>query len=190
MDAAPARRKQRQNVLPVTPVQYSCLVKWSTGDFVNDLHQPTQPELLPDTLDRLAMQSCSGGPFFPGIECGRIMKSPDTWDFTAPFAPFRINAAMVRPGQITGGNALPWQADFLACAWDPQIFLGWWPAQRPDHVFTPASPTVPKMWDRGIGGELGSDGMVLNWDKLGIVRRRVDASGKETFTEIQRILPG
>ncbi|MBS1873209.1 MAG: LodA/GoxA family CTQ-dependent oxidase [Acidobacteria bacterium] len=178
-----------KNVLTLTRLQYDCLVKWSKGDFVGDLDQPPPPELLPDALDRAAMQSCSGGPFFPGIECGRSMKDPATWDFSEPYVPFRVNPAL-RPGEITGGNALPWQADFLACTWDPQLFLGWWPAQRPDHVFTEASPTVPKFWDRGIGGELGDDGMVLNWHKLGVVRRRAGAAGSTVFAEIERMLPG
>jgi len=177
-----------ENVLPLTPVQYTCLSKWSIGQFVNDLHSPAPAELHPDALDRLSLEACSGGAFFPGIEVGRIMKLANTWDFTVPFVPFRINADAIRPGQLTGGNALPWQADFLACAFEQQAFIGWWPAQRPDNVFPEATPTVMQFWDRGISGDLGPDGMIANWHKLGIVRRRVDAFGIETFVEVQRVL--
>jgi hypothetical protein len=175
------------NVLPLTPTQHACLVDWSNGKFVNDLHSPPVQELLPDALDRISMQNCSGGAFFPGIECGRIMKLLSTWDLSLPYVPFRINTA-IHPGQITGGNAIPWQADFLACAFDPQLFIGWWPAQRPDDVFPETDPGVVKMWDRGISGDLGSGGMVTNWHKLGIVRRRLDANGNERFIEVERIL--
>src|SRR5207244_2173716 len=103
------------------------------------------------------------------IECGRIMKLQATWDFTTPYVPFRINHAAVHPGELTGGNALPWQADFLACAFDQQSFIGWWPAQRPDNVFPEATPTISKFWDRGISGDEGPGGLIANWHRLGIV---------------------
>lgn len=133
-------------VLPLTSVQYTVLQRWAAGEFIGDLGQPPQPELLPDALDRVALESCSGGPFFPGIEAGRIMQRPGTYG-----APLRI-ATHTRPGELTAGNALPWQADFHACAWEMQGFIGWWPAQRPDHVRPEDSPTVFKDWTRGISG--------------------------------------
>ena len=174
------------SVLPLTPTQYACLVKWSTGSFVNDLHSQPAPESLPDALDRIAMQSCSGGAFFPGIECGRMMKAPP-WDFAVPFVPFRLNSA-IRPGEFTGGNAIPWQADFLACAFEQQAFVGWWPANVP-ITCSPSSSRRSRAWDRRIAATWGPGGLVANWHKLGIVRRRVDVTGKETFVEVQRILP-
>ena len=155
-------------VLPLTSVQYRMLQHWAAGNFQGDLQNPPPPELVPDALDRASLESCSGGAFFPGIEAGRIMTDPQTYGH-----PFRI-ASTMKPGQITAGNALPWQADFEACGWDMQGFIGWWPAQRPDHVRPEDSPTVFMDWARGISGvQDGTDrDMVDGWHRLGIVRSR------------------
>lgn len=169
-------------VLPITRVQYTFLQQWAAGDFVGDLDQPSPPEPLPDALDRLALQGCSGGAFFPGIEAGRIIKTPILYS-----APFRLDATALKPGEITAGNALPWQADFDACEWEGASFIGWWPAQRPDHVRPEATPTVFKDWDRGITGVLDESDrdMVDGWSRLGIVRRRETTAG-EVFVETER----
>jgi L-lysine epsilon oxidase-like protein len=170
------------HVLPVTKAQYTFLKQWAAGDFIGDLNAAPAAELLPVALDRLALQGCSGGAFFPGIEAGRIMKDPALYK-----APFRLNAAALKPGQITAGNALPWQADFHACAWEGSSFIGWWPAQRPDHVRPESNPTVFMNWDRGITGVLdnGDRDMIDGWSRLGIVRRRVTTAG-EVFVETER----
>jgi hypothetical protein len=102
--------------------------------------------------------------------------------------PFRLDADKLKPGRITQGNALPWQADFNACRWESQSFIGWWPAQRPDHVLPEANPTLPLDWDRGISGDLGDQGMVKAWHLLGIVVGKTDANGNTIFVETQRKL--
>ena len=52
-------------VLPVTTVQYTMLQRWAAGNFTGDLQNPPTPPLLPDALDRAALESCSGGAFYP-----------------------------------------------------------------------------------------------------------------------------
>jgi hypothetical protein len=173
-------------VLALTRVQYGYLAAWAAGTYTNDLATPPPPDPEPDALTRVALQECSGGAFFPGIEAGRIMKDSGTYD-----SAYRI-AAAVKPGQITQGNALPWQADFLACRWEAHggsgNGLAWWPAQRPDHVIPEANPTGPPLdWDRGISGDLGPDGLVKAWHKLGVVVERV-VNGQAIMMETERIL--
>jgi hypothetical protein len=168
-------------VLPLTALQYAALQHWAAGTFVNDLGLPQPAEPLPDALDRVALEAASGGAFYPGIECGSIMRDPTIYS-----EPFRIDPARVTPGQLTQGNALPWQADFYACSWDPQQFLGWWPAQRPDHVLTAASPNTPTDWIRGINDDLD---LVSRWHLLGIVVKQIDAAGHVTYRESERLLP-
>jgi hypothetical protein len=169
-------------VLPLTKSQYAFLKQWAAGDFIGDLDDPPAIELLPNALDRMALEGCSGGAFFPGIEAGRIMKDPAVYS-----APFRLKASALKPGQITSGNAVPWQADFHACAWEGQRFIGWWPAQRPDHVRPENTPTLIMDWDRGITGVLdnGDRDMVDGWSRLGIVRRRITTAG-EVYVETER----
>ena len=60
--------------------------------------------------------------------------------------PFRLSPALVRPGQLTEGMALPWQADFNDCA------DSWWPSQRPNNVYASAGsvPDVPVNWADGV----------------------------------------
>jgi hypothetical protein len=169
-----------KQVLPLTRAQYTALRHWAAGNFVNDLGGPPAEELLPDALDRAAMEACSGGAFFPGIEAGRIMKQPEVY-----VAPLRLDADALKPGQITQGNAVPWQADFWACSWESQSFIGWWPAQRPDQVLPEAAPTIPQEWDRGISGDLGERGLVKSWHRLGVVVRRTGPGG-EIFVETER----
>ena len=170
------------HVLPLTASQYTFLQQWAAGNFIGDLNAAAPIELLPDALDRVALQGCSGGAFFPGIEAGQIMKKPSIYS-----AAFRLDASSLKPGEITAGNALPWQADFHACAWEASRFIGWWPAQRPDHVRPEANPTVFMDWDRGITGVLddGDRDMIDGWSRLGIVRRRTTTAG-EVFVETER----
>jgi hypothetical protein len=168
-------------VLPLTSVQHTMLQQWAAGNFKGDLQNPPPPDPLPDALDRAALESCSGGAFFPGIEVGRLMTDPQTYG-----EPFRI-ARTLSPGQLTAGNALPWQADFHACAWDMQGFIGWWPAQRPDHVRPESSPTTFVDWDRGISSvqDATDRDMVDGWHRLGIVRSRLTTSGTTVFLETE-----
>ncbi|MDP9075045.1 MAG: LodA/GoxA family CTQ-dependent oxidase [Actinomycetota bacterium] len=170
-------------VLRLTRSQYLILQQWAAGNFVNDLDSPPSPvELLPDGLDRVALQACSGGPFFPGIEVGRIMADPQTYSEA-----FRVDAQAHSPGQLTAGNAVPWQADFLACSVDAQSQLGWWPAQRPYQILTQAASNLTKFWHRGV---TGYSGMVDEWHELGVVVEARRADGTTVFVESERRLPG
>ena len=67
---------------------------------------------------------------------------------------------------------MPWQADFLACAWEeldgpwPRR-LGWWPAQRPDDVYPCPGAIRHGAMDRGLGDDYQD--MIYRLDRLGIV---------------------
>lgn len=166
-------------VLRLTPTQYAVLQQWAGGHFVNDLdHPPADHEFLPDAFDRTALQACSGGPFFPGIEVGRIMADPQTYSEA-----FRVDPQSHPAGQLTAGNAVPWQADFLACSVDAQSQLGWWPAQRPYQVLTRLDSDTTQFWDRGV---TGFHGMVDEWHELGVMVQARRPDGGIVFVESER----
>ena len=165
-------------VLRLTPAQYEVMKRWAAGQFVNDLDGPPAPELLPDALDRIALEACSGGPFFPGIEVGRVMADPQTYSEA-----FRVDDQAHPAGSLTAGNAVPWQADFLACSVDAQPQLGWWPAQRPYQVLTKRDADTTEFWHRGV---TGFRGMVDQWHRLGIVVEARRADGTTVFVESER----
>lgn len=172
------------DVLPPTRTQWAILERWVAGTFVGDwgAEQPTA-ELLPDALDRVSLQACSGGAFSPGIEAGRIMAREAGYS-----EPFRLDAAALEPGAVTEGNAVPWQADFYLCRLEHDG-LGWWPAQRPDQVF-PDLAAVDSLasqdWARGV---TSYEGMVENWHRLGVVAERPGPDGGPVFLETERSLP-
>lgn len=111
--------------------QYAKLQKWAAGDFEPGSlsHSPAFAKIpvedQPATLDKAALHPCVGGPFYPGIEITYIAAFYESWS-----EPFRLNAEVYGPGDITKHMALPWQADFYECN------LNWWPAQRPDDIVT------------------------------------------------------
>jgi hypothetical protein len=166
-----------EQVLALLPMQYAILKKWAAGNFVNDFGAERAREELPEGLERATLESCAGGPLFPGIEAGRIMRDPQIY-----VAPFRISDRLA-PGTITQGNGVPWQADFHQCKWEGHSYMGWWPAQRPDHVSSESAPNSRLDWQRGISGDVGEDGMISAWHRLGIVVRRGDQ-----FFETERIM--
>ncbi|HEY5853555.1 MAG TPA: LodA/GoxA family CTQ-dependent oxidase [Aldersonia sp.] len=181
-------------VLPPTRVQYLILDKWVAGHFVNDWPEERHPgELLPDALDRAALQGCSGGAFYPGIEAGRIMADADRYS-----EPYRLDADALEPGAITEGNALPWQADFHLCrddspnppkADEDEPYLAWWPAQRPDMVFVDLASFDSgqrEYWARGVDDMAD---MVRDWHRLGVVAERPGADGRPVYLETERRLP-
>ena len=166
-------------VLRPTATQYAILKQWVAGDFVGDLdHPPDDDELLPDALDRMSLEACSGGPFYPGIEVGGTMAEPRTYSEA-----FRVDVKTHRPGDLTAGNAVPWQADFLACSVDSHSQLGWWPAQRPYQVLTSLKSDTTRFWHRGV---TGFRGMVDQWHALGIVVEARRPDGKTVFVESER----
>jgi hypothetical protein len=169
-----------ENVLTPTKSQYEMLRSWVAGAFVNDLGMPSAPESLPDALDRLALEACAGGPFFPGIEVGPIMGEAACYT-----SPFRLDATKLRPGEATQGNAVPWQADFLLCRFSDHRQLGWWPAQRPDKVLVDVASGRIERWQRGV--EKFAD-MVEHWHRLGVVVPAPGPDGRPVFVESERLL--
>ncbi|MDQ3898274.1 MAG: LodA/GoxA family CTQ-dependent oxidase [Actinomycetota bacterium] len=171
----------RSHVLRPTPTQYAVLQRWAAGQFTGDLgHPPVDDEILPDALDRVSLEACSGGPFYPGIEVGGIMGEATTYGEA-----FRVDAASHAPGQLTAGNAVPWQADFLACSVDAREQLGWWPAQRPYQVFPRVEAETSEFWHRGV---TGFRGMVKEWHELGVVVEAEGPDGTTMFVESERRL--
>ena len=163
--------------MTLRPFQYENLKRWSVGDFIFDWNENLQLNLFeqrpieefpleeqPSALDRSALDLSIGAPFMPGIEITYNVYDPTIYDKK----PFRINPNL-RPGDITQRMALPWQADFLACAGN------WWPAARPDDVIPEdiidpnnQNELNPERWERGLRG--GFESMVKNWSKLGFIK--------------------
>lgn len=167
-------------VLPLTSQQYRAMRLWAEGNFQKTDPTGGEPELPPEALTRVALQACTGGGFFPGIEAGRILKEKERY---MEREAFRLSHATVKPGEITAQNALPWQADFFDCAWDGRFQLGWWPAQRPDDVLlTATDPPVP--WAQGLNE---FQDMIDNWHRLGFVK--ADPVNRGVFIEMDRTLP-
>ncbi|HYL38117.1 MAG TPA: LodA/GoxA family CTQ-dependent oxidase [Bryobacteraceae bacterium] len=145
---------------PLTVTQYNVLQAWRDGNFINDWVGPPAPgtTITPDGLTRAALENCSGGPFFPGIETSFLTR--DQYPFVEPF---RLDWTKLQAGDLTKQNAVPWQTDFNDCQF--QSPLSWWPAARPDNVFT-ASSNNYVAWDRGV--KSGAD-MVNFWSGLGFL---------------------
>lgn len=174
------------DTISLTSVQFRFIEQWANGDFVSDLGAPPLAEQFPDALDRVSLEACVGGAFFPGIEAGRIIADRRSYSEA-----FRLNATALKPGSLTAGNAVPWQADFMACRTDAS--LAWWPAQRPDSVFTDpnnvGTATQLKRWTDPIRSVEGNNGLIRNFGKLGIVVRETNQSGTTVFVERERKLP-
>jgi hypothetical protein len=174
---------ESDDVFPLTKLQYRAMSMWASGTFDRD-GPPEPPEQLPDSLTRIALESCAGGPFFPGIEAGRIMRDPARY---MEGDPFRLSHAALKPGEVTQGNAVPWQADFHLCRWEEfdgasRKRLGWWPAQRPDDVLKTADAATSVSWTRGLADVFAS--MIANWHRLGFVKR--DSIVPNAFVEQDR----
>lgn len=165
----------------VSKLQYALLAAWAKGDFVAGTGNapavdPTKPP-TPEELDRSALESMSGGAFYPGMEAGWLFARKEAWD-----RPFRLahgkklgtipvpgggtRPLLVEAGAFTQQMALPWQADFRACEADETIDdasleaelagtkrrIAWWPANRPDDVFPDSTPTTRMPWARDSAG--------------------------------------
>jgi L-lysine epsilon oxidase C-terminal domain len=107
----------------LTEVQYRRMERWAKGECEADWpgQEPVAPSLdelpvqdRPHALDRAALDACVGAGLFPGIEAGRIMRDPDTYQ-----RPFRISSkrdgGQREAGDLTARMSVPWQADFFAC---------------------------------------------------------------------------
>ncbi len=173
----------------VTETQYALLERWVTGNFTKTAGKfpPARPPWMsvisPHGLDRAALENCVGGAFGPGIEVSWQIRNPKLYT-----GPFRLNhkaasqylgdKGAMRAGHFTRQMSLPWQTDFLSCAFTAG--LGWWPAQRPDIVYMTkadfdAAPRSSKGWTRptstwpGGGGGPTYREFVDNYYKLGFV---------------------
>jgi len=155
----------------VTPLQYQMMKDWANGNFTNDWPPPSsQPAVTPEGLTRAMLETCVGAPFYPGIEAST--KIQDTFPYVEPF---RFDISQMSPGDVTQQMAVPWQADFTDCSGgDSANVPAWWPAQRPDTVYTSesATPNDWVKWNRDIDGGSGvntMDKMVKNWFRFGFV---------------------
>jgi hypothetical protein len=173
--------------LLLTRSQYRILKAWANGAFDKTPPAPNPAPAPddPDLLTRFVLDQCVGASFCPGIEAGRRIRE-DIYDGPELF---RFDRSNLDPGGLTESMALPWQADFIDCAWEASANLGkgrgWWPAQRPDDVFTSVGATTMDSWLRGISNV---DDFILNWSKLGVVLDR-GTPGSPFFAEEQRVLP-
>src|SRR5262249_15791151 len=133
----------------------------------------------PKALDRAALEACVGGPFFPGIEVGRIILEEATCDKTRPF---RVSVHL-DAGALTARMAVPCQADFHDCSFQREgrdaLGADWWPGQRPTHVMRgkQRAEWMPRDWDRRK--------LVDGWSSLGYVVKK-ETGAKTTYVEEER----
>jgi hypothetical protein len=180
--------------LALTPIQYEAISKWATvpdtpADFVWD--SPSDPwarQSLPDALDRVALEACVGGALFPGIEVPRFIADGQHYE---PTLPVRLTNTLPA-GTVNAAAAVPWQADFFQCRWEGALqdgletFVGqdddygWWPAQRPDSVYTSRNLETRVRWDASV---LSRNDMVTAWATLGFVLRSSNDRGEPIFIQ-------
>jgi hypothetical protein len=148
----------------LTPIQFSHMERWKDDDsaYTNDwvgLPQP-QANITPDGLTRAALEACVGGAFFPGIEAGGLTAAERPIVDVANYQEaFRLDHSVVSPGDMSYTMALPWQADFYACA------DNWWPVPRPNDVIRQGD-TAYSNWDAGTTNYAD---MVSKWHTLGFI---------------------
>jgi hypothetical protein len=208
-DSGDSTPGQPDTWLTLTERQYEILTLWKNGSFQSDWTGiPAEPpaSVTATGLDRAALESCAGGPLFPGIECGWIIRHPEIY---AAGEIARLNPSTVKPGDMTKRMAVPWQADFFECQ------QHWWPSQRPDTVISeetfqqivqldkqiaqaPAgspqrvgleqqradllaqrTPWWPDAWPQNDGGkeQKGDRAMVDRWPRLGYVVSKQTSEG-------------
>jgi hypothetical protein len=158
----------------VTPTQYRMLVLWAEGKVATDGEHGKPPRvttITPKRLDRAALMSCVGGPFYPGIEAGWFLQDPRAIDMNERDY-LRICRGQILfgerlvAGDLTKHMAVPWQADFLKCTKYGSDTPGWWPSVRPNEVVVPPEKQR-KSWTRDHVAT--HDDMVSKWWKLGFV---------------------
>lgn len=162
------------------PIQYKVLQQWRDGKFDNDWGNPQtkKTKITPEeALNRAALENCVGAPLYPGIETS--YNTRDSYHFIEPF---RLDASQLTPGDLTKQMAVPWQADFIECAFDDPFL--WWPAHRPDEVVLVDSvDDRPNFsWIRDEDHIRTAEDFIKNWNKLGFVVRQGDR-----YVETERI---
>ena len=171
--------------LPLTHVQFGLMRRWAEGAFSPATGAPLPaPTITPHGLDRAALENCSGGAFFPGIEFGWQLRNPALF-----IEPFRLHLGAtsgflgeegvpIAAGHFSRQMAVPWQADFNDCRNEGSY--GWWPSQRPTDALPSATATKRVAWARATnrfaGGNRDSthEDMVANWYKFGFVLEEGD----------------
>jgi hypothetical protein len=172
--------------LSLTRYQFAHIHNWVAGNFTADW-PGRAPEPIPfgqievanqpAALNEAALETCVGGPFYPGIEGTYDIARASTYHPKRNLRrDLRIDPAHP-PGFITEKMALPWQADFVDCA------ANWWPSQRPVNV-TRQDGTQAE-WARGITGPQRNRhmNMVKFWSSLAHVLRD---DGGTRFVEVDR----
>ena len=152
----------------LTEIQYHILKQWRDGNFVRDCSNPPTPEvqITPEGLTRAALESCVGGPLYPGIETSFMTR--DDYPFIEAF---RLDATELKPGDLTKQMAVPWQADFFDCSYDDPLF--WWPMHHPTDVFPIAGGPQVK-WIRNEDDISEPKDFVQKWHKLGFIIQQED----------------
>ena len=147
----------------LTLEQRAHMERWKDGDFTNDWTGIPAPQstITPEGLDRAALEACVGGAFEPGMEVGAIGGGFLLLNDVNYTEVFRLNHALVDPGDITLTLAEPWQADFASCG------EHWWPVAHPNFVIRGGVPG--QSWPAAVGGVTL---MVDKWNKLGFVVRQ------------------
>ena len=211
------------NYLRITYTQYFFLQQWADGYFVNETPSTVNPD--PQAITRQVLENCVGGAFSPGIEMSWISRNAAIYSDDDPF---RINGCfpemrlslgfdpkIIEPGDITRYMAIPWQADFNQCSYQPMgdydRVLWWWPPQRPEFVYLDKDdelalksiPDVPNIdsgtqvpwigtgYDQKAGNFISfadSVDMVKYWCQLGFVMEKT-IDGEQRFVEVARTLP-
>lgn len=182
-----------RRALALTRIQYEAMEKWATQgadslEFAWD--SPANPwieQSLPDALDRVALEACAGGGFYPGIEAPRFIRDKKNYESTLPV---RLKESL-SAGSVNAQSAVPWQADFYACQWETtrdettgletleaETDYGWWPAQRPDSVFTDPTLATRVPWAQGITSERE---MVDGWHSRKFVLRTTNDLGRTVY---------
>jgi hypothetical protein len=169
-----------------TDNQLHVLNNWANGNFLSDFDpNPPTPPLTPDGIDRASLSQAVGGGFFPGIEAGILMTSPDMYS-----APFRVTNKLFtfkgvprnpHAGLITRNMACPWQSDFFECEKQSETTV-WWPAQRPIEVFVDATAQTQRPWTDSIPTH---QALIDKFSKLGFVEP-LPRGGPEPLVEAER----
>jgi len=151
--------------LSVTKVQYALLKAWAGNNFKSDwdlggdvkyVPIPSPSAITPHGLTMAALENCVGGPFFPGIEVGWLIRETELYASAFRFKESGVvlGPMTLGPGFFSQQMALPWQADFYDChkedhtpkgAPEKLIYM-WWTAQRPDDI----RPNASSPWRRWV----------------------------------------
>ncbi|MBC6417799.1 MAG: hypothetical protein GDA44_02885, partial [Prochloron sp. SP5CPC1] len=162
-DDATGSSQKSSKYLTLTDTQYFLLQQWAKGNFDDSSILNKTLEDDPEDLTKASLENCVGGAFSPGIEMTWICRNPKIYS-----EPFRLkhkqnvgtNLSLgmdldegLEPGDVTKFMALPWQADFNECSYQPlDRIVWWWPAQRPLFVYLEEDPS-----DIGIRGQSAPD---------------------------------